>query len=49
MLINWYELIFDYNFAVFYKPGIRNVLPDALSRFFAEEENETALQSTITI
>ena len=49
MLINWYELIFDYNFAVFYKPGIRNVLPDALSRFFTEEENETASQSTITI
>ena len=37
MLVGWFDLIFDYNFAVFHRPGIRNVLPDALSRFFPEE------------
>ena len=37
MLVGWYDLIFDYNFAVFHRPGIKNVLPDALSRFFPEE------------
>jgi hypothetical protein len=49
MLIGWYELIFDYNFAVFHKPGIKNILPDALSRFFTEEGNESDPHSTITI
>ena len=49
MLINWYETIFDYNFTIYHKPGIKNVLPDALSRFFSERGNETELRSSITI
>jgi transposase InsO family protein len=51
MLVGWYDLIFDYDFAVFHKPGIRNILPDKLSRFYTEEEGETEpkAQSKITI
>jgi hypothetical protein len=49
MLINWYETIFDYDFTIHHKPGIKNILPDALSCFFPEGGNETEPQSSITI
>ena len=35
MLAGWYELLFDYTFDIIHRPGIRNILPDHLSRFFA--------------
>lgn len=40
MLTGWYELIFEYDFAIVHCPGILNILPDHLSRFFAPNESE---------
>jgi len=37
MLTNWQETILDFNFKVVYRPGVLNVLPDALSRQFPQE------------
>ena len=37
MLTAWQETILDYNFKVVYRPGVLNVLPDALSRQFPSE------------
>jgi len=34
MLIGWHEIIADYRFDIFHRPGIKNILPDHLSRFF---------------
>ena len=34
MLTSWQETILDYNFTVKYRPGVLNILPDALSRLF---------------
>ena len=50
MLIGWYDLIFDYDFAVFHRPGIQNILPDALSRFFPDDQTRsTSIQNTPTV
>jgi hypothetical protein len=48
MLVGWYETIFDYDFAIFHRPGIQNILPDHLSRFFSicNLEGEQSLQSS---
>jgi len=35
MLAGWYEDIFGHNFTIVHRPGILNILPDHLSRFFA--------------
>ena len=37
MLTAWQETILEYNFKVVYRPGVLNVLPDALSRQFPTE------------
>ena len=34
MMQSWYEQLFEYDFAVQHRPGIQNILPDRLSRFF---------------
>ena len=34
MIINWLDIIGNYDFEVHYIPGIRNILPDSLSRLF---------------
>jgi len=34
MMTNWHDTILDYTFKVVYRPGILNILPDALSRQF---------------
>ncbi|KAF9153033.1 hypothetical protein DFQ26_000696, partial [Actinomortierella ambigua] len=34
MMTNWQDILLNYNFDVHYRPGILNVLPDALSRLF---------------
>ena len=34
MLVGWYETLADYNFIIHHRPGIKNILPDHLSRFF---------------
>jgi hypothetical protein len=36
MMTTWYETLFAYDFKVFHKPGVRNILPDHLSHFFAD-------------
>ncbi|SAL96875.1 hypothetical protein [Absidia glauca] len=38
MMINWCDTILQYNFTVAHIPGMRNVLPDALSRLFPVEK-----------
>jgi hypothetical protein len=37
MLTGWQETILDFTFKVVYRPGVLNVLPDALSRQFPQE------------
>jgi hypothetical protein len=34
MLTNWQETILNYTFTIIYRPGILNILPDALSRLY---------------
>ncbi|SAL97877.1 hypothetical protein [Absidia glauca] len=38
MMINWCDTILQYNFTVAHIPGMKNVLPDALSRLFPVEK-----------
>ena len=35
MQLNWIDTLLDYNFAVIHRPGVQNVLPDALSRMYS--------------
>src|SRR5262249_10789238 len=44
MLFGWYETLFDYNFSIFHRPGIQNILPDHLSRFFDSTGGEESVQ-----
>jgi hypothetical protein len=37
MLTGWQEIIWSYTFKVVFRPGVQNVLPDALSRQFPQE------------
>ncbi|CEG80192.1 hypothetical protein RMATCC62417_14561 [Rhizopus microsporus] len=44
VLVNWLDVIYDYNFTIYHRSGIKNILPDALSRLFEikqllEEDN----------
>jgi hypothetical protein len=39
MMLNWVDILFDYDFTVVHRPGILMILPDALSRMFAPGEN----------
>lgn len=36
MLINWLDIILQYDFDIVHLPGIKNILPDALSRLFED-------------
>jgi transposase InsO family protein len=38
MMINWLDVILQYDFKVVHLPGIDNILPDTLSRLFEAEE-----------
>jgi transposase InsO family protein len=40
MMQSWYEQLFEYDFAVWHRPGILNILPDRLSRLFPPSELE---------
>ena len=40
MLLNWLDLLLDYDFDVIYKKGIMHVFPDALSRYLPSPEPE---------
>ena len=37
MMTTWFETILEYTFTVVYRPGVLNVLPDALSRQFPQK------------
>jgi transposase InsO family protein len=37
IIADWKETLFSYNFDCVYRPGILNIIPDALSRAFPEE------------
>jgi len=49
MMTGWHQLIADYTFEIRHRPGIKNTLPDHLSRFFdqfdctAEDKKPTTL------
>jgi transposase InsO family protein len=38
MLTNWFETLMEYDFDIVHRPGVRNVLPDALSRFYPKKD-----------
>ena len=40
MLLNWIDVLFDYDFTVVHRPGIHMILPDALSRIYQETPDE---------
>jgi hypothetical protein len=44
ILADWKEALFSYDFQCIYRPGLLNIIPDALSRAFPEElwKTETA-------
>ena len=37
MILNWWDTIMSYNFQVVHKPGLLNILPDAISRLFPDK------------
>lgn len=37
MLADWKDTLFSYNFECIYRPGLLNIIPDALSRAFPDE------------
>jgi transposase InsO family protein len=43
MMINWLDIILQYDFKVVHLPGIDNILPDTLSRLFESEHPENEL------
>ena len=47
MMINWLDTILDYNFKIIHRPGIQNILPDALSRLFEPEKTLEGDNKTI--
>ena len=40
MLENWMEILTDFQFEIIHRPGILNVLPDAISRFYDDDPIE---------
>ncbi len=38
MLLNWLEQILEFSFDIIHLPGVQNILPDALSRFYDADE-----------
>jgi transposase InsO family protein len=46
MMINWLDTLLDYDFQIIHRPGIQNILPDALSRLFAPENTLEGGKST---
>lgn len=41
LMLNWYEVIFSYSFDVVHIPGCLNVIPDALSRLFSDDDESS--------
>ena len=39
-MLNWFEYLFEYTYDIVHCPGIKNVIPDALSRLFPDEHLE---------
>jgi transposase InsO family protein len=40
MMIGWMDIICYYTYTVVHRPGVANVIPDALSRLFGEDDND---------
>ena len=36
-MLVWFETIFEYSFDIVHCPGIKNIIPDALSRLFPDD------------
>lgn len=48
MMINWLDLLLQYNFDIIHLPGLDNILPDQLSRLFPSgKELEEGIESNI--
>lgn len=39
LMLNWYDTIFSYSFNIVHLPGVKNIIPDALSRLFSDDNN----------
>ncbi|KAG1364860.1 hypothetical protein G6F61_013612 [Rhizopus arrhizus] len=54
-MLVWFETIFEYSFDIVHYPGIKNIIPDALSRLFPDDNKLegvtmlTMLPSTISV
>src|SRR5690606_35246266 len=46
MMTTWQDVILQHSFTIHYRPGILNVLPDALSRLFPDYIRKPALNQT---
>ena len=44
MMLNCYETIFSYDFEIVHILGVQNIIPDALSRLFSDDEDNNNLQ-----
>ncbi|CEG77016.1 hypothetical protein RMATCC62417_11833 [Rhizopus microsporus] len=44
---NWFEHLFKYTYNIAHCPGIKNVIPDALSRLFPDEYLEGVIMSSV--
>ncbi|KAI3629344.1 hypothetical protein MIR68_012621 [Amoeboaphelidium protococcarum] len=40
MLLNWLDILYSFDYDIIHRPGIENVLPDALSRFYERRPPE---------
>jgi len=49
LLSGWLETILDYNFTIEHISGIHNILPDALSRMWSENDNYAGNQSYLAL
>ena len=47
MISSWLETLTDYDFEVIHKPGIKNILPDRLSRLYPDEGTDGAKEIKI--
>ena len=48
MMLNYIDILFDYDFEIIHRPGIHMILPDALSRIYQEEPKGECGASRVT-
>jgi hypothetical protein len=44
MLNNWLETLLSFDFSIVHKPGILNILPDRISRFYDADPVEETIE-----